>query len=65
MLCGCSFNRTNIQDIKHCIILEQRCGFDNLDGGFYQVRDLQTGVVRRIDVDIRDCSVYKVGDTIK
>jgi hypothetical protein len=62
-LCGCG--RTNIEDIHNCIILKQHCGFDNLDAGFYQVKDLKTGVVKRIDVDIRDCDVYNVGDTIR
>ena len=65
-LCGgCGFNRTNIEDIHNCIILKQHCGFDNLDAGFYQVKDLKTGVVKRIDVDISDCDVYNVGDTIR
>jgi hypothetical protein len=61
----CSCVRTNIEDIHNCIIIKQHCGFDNLDAGYYQVKDLKTGVVKRIDVDIRDCNVYNVGDTIR
>lgn len=60
-----SCGRNNIEDIRNCIILKQHCGFDNLDAGFYQVKDLKTGVVKRINVDIRDCDVYNVGDTIR
>lgn len=60
---GCT--RTDIKDIRNCVILQQHCGFDNLNGGYYQVKDLKTGVVRRIDVDIRDCDVYSAGDTIR
>lgn len=59
------FIRTSIKDIRHCVILQQHCGYDNLDGGYYHIKDLKTGVVRRIDVDIRDCNVYSVGDTIR
>lgn len=57
--------RTNIEDIHNCVIVKQHCGFDNLDAGYYHVKDLITGKVERINVDIRDCSVYNVGDTIK
>lgn len=63
LMAGCG--RTNIEDIRNCIILKQYCGFDNLDAGYYQVKDLKTGIVKRIDVDIRDCNVYSIGDTIK
>lgn len=63
--CSCGISgRTNIGDIHNCVILKQHCGFDNLDGGYYQVRDLKTGAVKRIDVDIRDCGIYDVGDTV-
>ena len=62
-LTGCL--RTNIRNIRNCVIIKQHCGFDNLDAGFYHVKDLKTGVISRIDVDIRDCNVYCVGDTIK
>jgi hypothetical protein len=60
---GC--NRTSPEKFKNCVIVKQHCGFDNLDGGFYQVKDLKTNKVYRVDVDIRDCDVYNVGDTIK
>jgi hypothetical protein len=60
---GC--NRTSPENFKNCIIVKRHCGFDNLDGGFYQVKDITTGKVYRIDVDIRDCDVYNIGDTIK
>ncbi len=62
---GCGLNRTDIKDIHNCVIISQNCGFNNLDGGYYHVKDLTTGKVKRIDVDIRDCSVYKINDTIK
>ena len=65
LLCSCDFVRTNPEDFKNCVIIEQHCGFDNLDAGYYHVKDLTTGKVYRIDVDIRDCDVYKVGDTIR
>lgn len=61
----CGFNRINIDDIHNCIIIKQHCGLDNADAGYYQVKDLKTGIIKRIDVDIRDCDVYAVGDTIK
>jgi hypothetical protein len=63
LLCSCM--RTNIKDIRNCVIIKQHCGWDNLDAGYYQVKDLKTGIVQRIDVDIRDCDVYHTGDTIK
>lgn len=62
-LFGCG--RTNPEDFHNCVIVKQYCGFDNLDAGYYQVKDLTTGKVYRIDVDIRDCDVYSEGDTIK
>ncbi len=64
-LVSCHFGRKDISEIRNCVILQQHCGWDNLDAGYYQVKDLTTGQVMRIDVDIRDCSVYSVGDTIK
>jgi hypothetical protein len=63
MLTAC--NRTSVGNIKNCVIVKQYCGFDNLDGGYYVVRDLTTNRIYRIDVDIRECDIYNVGDTIK
>lgn len=64
--CGCwNLGRTDIAEIRNCVILKQHCGFDNLDAGYYQVKDLKSGIVKRVDVDIRDCDLYKVGDTIR
>lgn len=60
-LVGCN---EDLESIRNCVVLKQHCGFDGLDNGYYQVRDLSTGVVRRVDVDIKDCDVYAVGDTI-
>lgn len=57
--------RHSIEEIHNSLVLDSYCGFDNLDGGYYHVKDLKTGEVKRIDVDIRDCSVYSKGDTIK
>ena len=61
----CSCFRTKTQDIRNCVIIKQHCGFDNFDGGYYQIKDLKTGVIRRVDVDIRDCNVYQEGDIIR
>lgn len=63
---GCiGLERKPLSEIKNCVIIGQYCGFDNIDGGCYHVKNLTTGIVTRIDVDIRDCKVYNVGDTIK
>ena len=62
-LSGCV--KTGINSIHNCVIIKQHCGFDNLEGGYYQVKYLETGIIKRIDVDIRDCDIYNVGDTIK
>lgn len=67
VLIGCNTirGRVKLEDFHNCVIINQHCGFDNLDGGFYQVRDLKTHKVYRIDVDIRDCDTYKINDTIR
>lgn len=57
--------RYKTSDFKNCVIIKQHCGWDNLDGGCYHVKDLKTGTVIRMNVDIRDCDVYNLGDTIK
>lgn len=62
-LFGCG--RTKIEEIHNCVIVNQHCGFDNLDAGYYHVKDLTTNVVYRIDVNIQDCNVFNIGDTIK
>ncbi len=66
--CLLLFQMLRFQDINtlhHCVILKQHCGFDNLVGGYYQVRDLTTGKITKVSVDVDDCDIYHEGDTIK
>lgn len=58
------YKRTDLKSLHNCIVVGSYCGFNNLQGGFYLVKDLKTDSVNRIYVDLQDCNIYQVGDTI-
>lgn len=53
-----------INNVHNCVILKQHCGFDGLETSYYIVKDLNSGIIRTVNVNLNECNIYKENDTI-